>query len=280
MKSGIYLIKNIVNNKVYVGSAVNIAKRWREHKRILKKGKHHCPHLQLAWDKYGEQSFTFEIIEIVSNTEHLLAYEQVYLDYYRPHEREKGYNVCKVAGSSFGIKRSEESKRKMSEAGRNMSKEKRRKIAESSKGRIVSEETRQKISEAHKGKIVSEETRKKMSEAKKNISEETRRKIGEASKGRNVGRKHTEEEKQKISKANKGKIVSEETKNKIREANRGKTNKRDLKNCKFYSFIEKKKKYIVRIFKNHIGYYNTEEEAKQAVAENIEKFKTQQIVSQ
>ena len=247
MKSVIYLIKNMINNKVYIGSAVNIDRRWRVHKKDLNKGKHHSCHLQLAWNKYGEQNFNFEILQEVENPEHLLSYEQVYLDYYKSYERDKGYNTCKIAGSTYGIKYTEESRKKM------------------------------------KGRIVSEETRKKMSEAKKNQSEETKRKIGEASKGRNVGRKHTEEESKKMSEARKGFKHTEETKNKIREANKGKTYKykRVPKlDCKFYSFIEKKKKYIVRIFKKYIGYYNTEEEARQAVVENLEKFKTQQIASQ
>ena len=61
---------------------------------------------------------------------------------------------------------SEETKKKMSEAKKNMS-----------------EETKKKMSEAKKGHTVSEETRKKMSEAKKNMSEENKNKISEAYKG-------------------------------------------------------------------------------------------------
>ena len=213
MKSVIYLIKNMINNKVYIGSAVNIDRRWRVHKKDLNKGKHHSCHLQLAWNKYGEQNFNFEILQEVENPEHLLSYEQVYLDYYKSYERDKGYNTCKIAGSTYGIKYTEESRKKM------------------------------------KGRIVSEETRKKMSEAKKNQSEETKRKIGEASKGRNVGRKHTEEESKKMSEARKGFKHTEETKNKIREANKGKTYKRVLKlDCKFYSFNKSRNKYRVIIW--------------------------------
>ena len=85
------------------------------HKKDLAKGKHHSILLQRAWDKYGEQSFKFELIEKVSNPEHLLAYEQVYLDYYKSYESERGYNICKVAGSGYGIKWSEEAKKKISE---------------------------------------------------------------------------------------------------------------------------------------------------------------------
>jgi len=200
MKSGIYLIKNIINNKVYIGSAINIDRRWKQHKSLLKEGKHHSEHLQSAWDKYGEQSFTFDLLEEVTNPQDLLEHEQVYLDYYKSYEGDRGYNICKVAGSKLGLLHSEETKLKMSESakGRIFSEETKRKISEASKGRIFSEEHKKKLSEANKGHIVSEETRQKMSEA-------------------NKGRKHTEEAKQKMREAAKGRIVSEETTKKIGE---------------------------------------------------------------
>lgn len=254
MKSGIYLIKNIQNNKVYIGSAINIPKRWTEHKRNLKKGKHHSRHLQSAWNIYGEQNFKFEILQEVSNFEHLLAYEQVYLDYYKSYEDEKGYNICKVVGSRLGTKHSEEAKQKISEAAKNVSEEARKKMSEAAKGRMSSEKARNKLSEKCKGRLFSEEHKKKLSEAGKGriFSEQHKQKLREA----NTGKKHTEESKRKMSEGNKNR-----------------------KDNKFYSFIESKKKYIVRIFKNYIGLYNTEEEAKQAVIINLEKLKVQEIVS-
>jgi group I intron endonuclease len=232
MKSGIYLIKNTINNKVYVGSAVNIDRRWSQHKHYLKEGKHHSEHLQKAWDKYGEQNFTFDIIEEVSNPEHLLAYEQVYLDYYKSYEGDRGYNICKVAGSSLGMKHTEETINKRS--GKNhpfygkkrlLSDEARKKISEANKHRIISEETRQKM----RDRKYSEETRKKMSEARKGKkylwSEEGRKKISEAAKRREI----SEETRKKISKGNKGKTISEEHKKKLSEANKGKITSEETK---------------------------------------------------
>ena len=61
MVSGIYLIENTVNGKVYVGSAVNFNERFRVHNYYLSRGSHHSPKLQYAWNKYGEKSFTFKI---------------------------------------------------------------------------------------------------------------------------------------------------------------------------------------------------------------------------
>ena len=108
--------------------------------------------------------------------------------------------------------RSEETRKKMSEAKKGIPKteEHRRKMSEARQN--ISEETRRKLSEAQKGKTLSEEIRKKMSDAKKGnqyskgriLSEEARRKIGEAKKGKstwNKGRSHSEDHRRKISEA-------------------------------------------------------------------------------
>lgn len=61
--TGIYKIENLVNEKVYIGQAVNISRRWNEHKFHLKNNNHYNKHLQNAWNKYGEENFKFEPIE-------------------------------------------------------------------------------------------------------------------------------------------------------------------------------------------------------------------------
>ena len=214
MKSGIYLIKNIINNKVYIGSSVNIDRRWVQHKQDLTSGKHHSIHLQQAWDKYGEQNFKFEIIEEVQKQEHLISYEQVYLEYYKSYEGDKGYNICKVAGSPLGLRHSEETKRKMSEAKRKQSEETKKKISEAHNGKKLSEETKQKLREVNTGKKLSEETKRKIGEASKKMSEETKRKISEICSGK----KRSEETKRKISEAHTGRKLTEEHRNKLSEA--------------------------------------------------------------
>lgn len=60
---GIYKITNKVNGKIYVGQSVNIKQRWAEHKANLRNNKHENLYLQNAWNKYGEENFSFEIIE-------------------------------------------------------------------------------------------------------------------------------------------------------------------------------------------------------------------------
>ena len=80
----------------------------------------------------------------------------------------------------------------------------------------MSEETRRKLSDAAKN--ISDETRRKMSEAKKNMSDETRKKISESMKGKNKGKHLSDDTRRKLSESHKGKHQSDETRRKISEA--------------------------------------------------------------
>lgn len=79
MARGIYKIINVINNKFYVGSAVNFAERKRKHWWMLRKNTHANKHLQSAWGKYGEQAFRFVIVEEVLQDADILAAENVWL---------------------------------------------------------------------------------------------------------------------------------------------------------------------------------------------------------
>lgn len=139
MNSGIYYIKNILNNKVYVGSSVDIYARWRCHKYMLKNNKHTSKHLQHSWNKYGEKSFEFIVIEFC-DVNLLIENEQKHIDNLKSYNDEFGYNLNRYAGTTLGYKHTEASKRLISEAG------KRR------KGIKFSEEHKKKISEVQQGK--------------------------------------------------------------------------------------------------------------------------------
>lgn len=90
--AGIYAIKNKSTNQMYIGSALDIYKRWSEHKKSLMLGLHNKK-LQTAWNLYGELEFEFIILENIKPNEIiLLQKEQFYIDKF-----ENSYNVNKKA---------------------------------------------------------------------------------------------------------------------------------------------------------------------------------------
>jgi group I intron endonuclease len=140
---GIYKIESKIKpERIYIGSSIDIDGRWVMHRSDLLKNKHSSIKLQRHYNKYGADDLLFSII-VECNKEDLLRHEQFFIDSYNPY-----FNVCKVAGSSLGIKRSAETIQKLKDR----------------KGKI-SEETRQRLRDSHKGIIPSEETRKKRSES-------------------------------------------------------------------------------------------------------------------
>ena len=108
MQTGIYEIRNAANGNRYVGSAVNFATRWSVHRVQLRRGTHHSPHLQASWNKHGEGAFEFRKLLVCKKSD-LLMYEQRAIDVLSP-----AFNVAKVAGSCLGVKRSPETKAKLS----------------------------------------------------------------------------------------------------------------------------------------------------------------------
>lgn len=189
MASGVYAIVNTVNGKRYVGSAIDLHRRWREHQRRLVNGTHHNMALARAWAKYGKAALVFRPL-LLCGPQELLEYEQRAIDILQPE-----YNICLTAGSMLGVRRepfSPEHRAALAKARANRPKEKRtteqklrmsiaQKASHAAGGRKsrppVSEETRRRLSVASKGNTsgsftkglrrppVAERTRKLLSEA-------------------------------------------------------------------------------------------------------------------
>lgn len=109
---GIYSITNTLNGHAYIGSAVNISKRWSKHISNLKNNEHHSGHLQNAWNKYGVDCFEFSILEQCEK-EQLIEREQLYIDSEHPE-----YNIAPTAGSSLGVECTAATRAKISAAAK------------------------------------------------------------------------------------------------------------------------------------------------------------------
>ena len=243
--SGVYKIVNSLNDKHYIGSAININTRWKNHLKDLKNNKHHSNHLQRSWNKYGEGSFKFEVIEYIEDKTKLIEREQHWIDFYQSYKREYGYNLLPKAGSMLGYKMPIEVREKMSLMrkgenapwyGKKFTEEHRRNLSNSFMGRAVSEISRFKISRSLKEyfennpaigrkhnditkQIISEKQKERIRinghpmQGKKH-SNDAKNKMSESHTGKHsgsnnnmYGKNHTEESKSKMSQSKKGKYI-------------------------------------------------------------------------
>ena len=97
---GIYCIRNIINQKVYIGKSVNIRQRIWNHISNLnsKNKKSENQHLINAWWKYGKDNFEYFVLEIIDknqeNIENIFKDKELFwMDYYNSYNRDKGYNL-------------------------------------------------------------------------------------------------------------------------------------------------------------------------------------------
>ena len=161
--SGVYEIRNKLNDKRYIGSSADIDERFGEHRADLRHNRHSNLVLQNAWNKHGEESFEFIVVEEVEKATDLVPREQYWIDIKK--SAEEGYNIKKRADSRLGLKLSEEAKKKISEKnmGHIVTEETRKKIAMAQKGMIHSQSHLDELHRNWKGRKHTEESRLKMS---------------------------------------------------------------------------------------------------------------------
>ena len=170
-ETGIYKIESRVHpERCYIGSAVNIGKRWQNHIGDMERGCHPNNRLQNHYNKYGKEDFVFYIL-ITCVKETLIKQEQDFIDFYNPY-----FNICKKAGSQLG------NHWKISEQSKQNGKNNRFRVGNipwnKGKTNISSKETTKKKSEAQINRFKNFEQRKIQSE-------------------RHMGKTHTLETKQK-----------------------------------------------------------------------------------
>lgn len=223
MSSGIYYIQNLTNSKIYIGQSRDMSYRLNAHRWCLRgKTPHRNPHLQHAWNKYGEKSFRFGMLEECAEDK-LDEREILYIKHFR--QRGSGCYNCDSGGSS-GYIFTDDVRARISAAisGENNPMYGKRGSDAPGWKRKWSQESRDKISKNRKGKCAGEdhpffgdkfpqETRQKAIAAitGKPRSEETRRKLSQIM----TGKKHTNIAKLKVAQASKNRKHSQEAKRKI-----------------------------------------------------------------
>lgn len=95
---GVYQILCVPTAKLYIGSAVDIRSRWYHHRLALRRGIHRNPHLQAAWNQYGEDNFVLSILEEIERSA-LLEAEQSWIDKTNCTDPAIGFNIYPIAGS-------------------------------------------------------------------------------------------------------------------------------------------------------------------------------------
>jgi group I intron endonuclease len=155
----IYKIINAVNNKFYVGSAVNFEKRKARHLWRLRRGDHANKHLQAAWHKYGDKAFVFVVVEVVPEGADLLAAENVWL------KQHVGKEYCYNLGTDATAPQLGMSGEKNAMWGKTFShtEEAKTRIGHAAKMRVQSEEEKTKRRASMKGRVIAVDTRAKIS---------------------------------------------------------------------------------------------------------------------
>lgn len=158
-KAGVYRWTNKDSGKIYVGSSIDLYRRFTNYyniKYITRTAK--SSPICRALLKYGYSHFELDILEYCDPKD-VIEREQYYIDLLKPE-----YNVLKVAGSLFGYKHTPESLAKMREIALNRSEETKAKLREAALGRTYNhtEETKMKLRDAILGIKRSEETRAKL----------------------------------------------------------------------------------------------------------------------
>lgn len=189
----IYLIRNKINGKCYVGQTkTSIKERISSHLSCSKHRRYIYKPLYDDINKFGWEMFEVETLCECESFSDLNNKEQCYIDIYDSYNN--GYNLTRGGSGCHGHKVSDETKKKISafNKGKVISDEHRRKISQNNS--MYREECRRKVSDSMKDRVLSDETKKKISDFNKGktLSDETKQKISDSSKGRIVSDKTRE----------------------------------------------------------------------------------------
>jgi group I intron endonuclease len=166
-KKGIYSITNVLNGKKYIGStSKSFIVRFTQHLSKLRLNKHHCIHLQFAWNKYGEDFFIFSIEEVLEDTSNILDKEAEYIEKYDSYH--SGYNANPNPNTSPMF--NSNSRKKSSVTHKNLWNNLKESMSEEEYQNFIRERYKHRygVSPGNKGKPMSEESKAKMRKPKVN----------------------------------------------------------------------------------------------------------------
>ena len=104
----IYKIESLTTKNLYVGSTSDFKRRIRQHKHLLRKGKHYSKKLQLEWSLFKEEKFEFVLLKQLSKKDMLIEEEAYFIGLLNPL-----FNIFKN-GNARGFKHSDDTKQKLS----------------------------------------------------------------------------------------------------------------------------------------------------------------------
>lgn len=145
----VYLVTNKINDKQYVGiTNKTLEQRKENHMADVRNGRGYALHKAIR--KYGEDVFTWQVIDTAEIVEELTEKEKHYIQQYNTYQ--KGYNLTLGGEGWYGREHSDESKARMREA---------------KLGKSLKEETKAKMSELRTGEkhnraSITEETAKEI----------------------------------------------------------------------------------------------------------------------
>ncbi|MDY0101414.1 MAG: GIY-YIG nuclease family protein [Lentimicrobium sp.] len=101
-RMGVFLIVNKINGKIYIGSSPDLIAAWNSQRFQLEAGLHSCASLQSDWKTFGQENFTYEIVEEIKQSDDtpkdyskdLKALEELIIEELDPFG-ENGYNKRK-----------------------------------------------------------------------------------------------------------------------------------------------------------------------------------------
>jgi len=96
---GIYQIKNLINGKIFIGCTKNLQGKINSYKFQLKQGCHMNRELQKDYIHFGEENFSFEVLDYLEPqedpkydySEDLIVLEEIWIEKLQPFD-DKGYN--------------------------------------------------------------------------------------------------------------------------------------------------------------------------------------------